>query len=80
VPVLRLMSGDMTCVMCRLKIKRVDEASTRDETFSLLSDGRPMHSRCLRNDLLDEPGPAASRARKAPKANGILAKKRGMAS
>ena len=64
-PVLRLMSGDLKCAICRERIARFDDATTRDETFVLLSDGRPVHSRCLRNDPLDGPKPSKRRAREA---------------
>lgn len=77
-PVLRLMSGDLSCAICRAKILQFDKKERRDETFALLNDGRSVHCRCLRNDLLDEYDSSKRRARMAAKANGILAKKRDM--
>jgi hypothetical protein len=75
-PTLRLVSGDMSCAICRLKILIFDKKARRDETFTLLGDGRSVHSRCLRNDPLDEHEPSKRRTQRALKANGILAAKR----
>jgi hypothetical protein len=71
----RLMSGEMTCAICRERIRRSDERARLDETFTFLVDARPVHCRCLRNDVLEMPK-RKGHARLAASANRILTKAR----